>query len=158
METDIVLNRCLGKTPLSYEEAIYVLNLELSDILEHIPFSLVDEVESWAHLQKQRNLFNNLNINENRKLESISREDLKLIIEACGCLGKDEEPRDLDYGNYEGRMSKSKLFHIARMSVELYDMLHDDDDLPGWVNDKITTSEDRIGSAKKYIEYKLLTM
>jgi len=68
--------------------------------------------------------------------------------------------RMMDYGHqksdsHEGRMTKAKLFRMARMSQSLSDRLDDGDDLPEWVQDKITTAEDRLGSAFKYIDYKL---
>ena len=68
--------------------------------------------------------------------------------------------RMMDYGSnksdsHEGRMTKAKLFRMGRMSQSLGDRLEDGDDLPEWVQDKITTAEDRLGSAFKYIDYKL---
>ena len=149
-----LLLKCVNRQRISYEEAEEVLSADLSSLLEYIPHNLLDDVRSWAMLQKQRNIYENP---EYKKKTSMSVNDLEILAEACGCEVSDSG-RDLDYGSYEGKMTKSKLFHIARMAVELYDMIHDEDDLPGWVNDKVTTAEDRINSAKKYIEYKILKM
>jgi hypothetical protein len=71
--------------------------------------------------------------------------------------------RMMDYGNtksdsHEGRMSKSKLFRMGKMAQSFHDRLEDGDDLPGWVQDKITTAEDRLTSAFEYIDYKLNRM
>ena len=68
-----------------------------------------------------------------------------------------EEPgRMMDYGKgKEGRMSRSKLFRTAQMAQSLHDRLQDEDDLPGWVQDKITTVEDRLQSVYDYMIYKL---
>ena len=75
----------------------------------------------------------------------------------------DDEGRMFDYGHqksdsHEGRMSKAKLFRMGRMSQSLHDRLEDGDDLPGWVQDKITTAEDRLQSAYDYMDYKLYRM
>lgn len=153
MDKDLIA-KCLNQGKLNHEESNDIINAPLTDLLEFIPYYQIRDVRNWALLQKQRNIYESGRGKENVPL---SVNDLILITEACGCEVMDSG-RDLDYGSYEGKMTKGKLFHLARMAVELYDMIHDEDDLPGWVNDKVTTAEDRINSAKKYIEYKLLRM
>ena len=75
----------------------------------------------------------------------------------------EDSGRMLDYGehksdSHEGRMSKAKLHRMAKMSQSLKDRLGDGDDLPGWVQDKITTAEDRLKSAYDYLDYKIHRM
>ncbi len=75
----------------------------------------------------------------------------------------DDDGRMFDYGHQksdsqEGRMSKAKLFRMGRMAQSLHDRLEDGDDLPGWVQDKITTAEDRLQSAYDYMDYKIHRM
>lgn len=75
----------------------------------------------------------------------------------------DDNGRMFDYGHQksdsqEGRMSKAKLFRMGQMSQSLHDKLEDGDDLPGWVQDKITTAEDRLQSAYDYMSYKIQRM
>ena len=111
----------------------------------------------------------------------------KLIIEtACGCAVNDveedivepvydmivgsypqahtkEDGRMFDYGHtksdsHEGRMTRAKLFRMGKMAQSFHDRLEDGDDLPEWVQDKVTTAEDRLRSAYEYIEYKLHRM
>ena len=36
-------------------------------------------------------------------------------------------------------------------------MLHDDDDLPEWVQSKVTRAADKINSVYEYLEYKIKT-
>lgn len=64
--------------------------------------------------------------------------------------------RMLDYGSvksdsHEGRMVKNNLFNISRMATELHEMLHDQDDLPEWVQDKLATVKDRLESCYSYL-------
>lgn len=71
--------------------------------------------------------------------------------------------RMFDYGHsksdsHEGRMTKAKLFRMAQMAQSLEHQLHDGDDLPGWVQDKVTTAEDRLRSAHDYMDYKIRRM
>ena len=91
----------------------------------------------------------------------------RLMKEACGDkypeVHTDEDGRMMDYGHvksdsHEGRMTKAKLFRLAQMAQRLHDKLIDGDDLPGWVQDKVTTAEDRLRSAHDYILYKIWRM
>lgn len=75
----------------------------------------------------------------------------------------EEDGRMFDYGHtksdsQEGRMTKAKLFRMGKMAQSFHDRLEDGDDLPGWVQDKVTTAEDRLQSAYEYIDYKMNRM
>ena len=72
----------------------------------------------------------------------------------------DDDGRMFDYGHtksdsHEGRMTRAKLYRMGKMAQSFHDRLDDGDDLPQWVNDKVTTAEDRLRSAYEYIEYKI---
>ena len=59
--------------------------------------------------------------------------------------------RNLSYGRIksddrEGRSTKKQLYYIFRKSQSLYEMLHDDDDLPEWVQSKVARAADKISS------------
>ena len=74
-----------------------------------------------------------------------------------------EDGRMFDYGHtksdsHEGRMTRAKLFRMGKMAQSFHDRLEDGDDLPEWVQDKVTTAEDRLRSAFEYIDYKLHRM
>lgn len=82
--------------------------------------------------------------------EQLTIDDISLAI--------DEEGRDFGYGEGEGRMSKSQLDKIARYSQSLHDKLHDDDDLPEWVQAKIAVAAENIGKVYHYLDYKMKRM
>jgi hypothetical protein len=70
--------------------------------------------------------------------------------------------RNLSYGHSkstddEGRMTKKQLYYISRKAQSLHDMLDDEDDLPEWVQSKISRSADKIQSVYDYLEYKIKT-
>tara|TARA_B100000214_G_C23554976_1_gene440163 strand:- start:138 stop:524 length:387 start_codon:yes stop_codon:yes gene_type:complete len=98
---------------------------------------------------------------ESCSISPIGIEDVTgVVVDSYPISHTDEDGRMFDYGSeksdsHEGRMTKAKLSRLARMSQSLHDRLQDGDDLPEWVQDKITTSEDRISSAFDYIDYKL---
>jgi hypothetical protein len=56
----------------------------------------------------------------------------------------------------EGRMARSDLFRIAKYAQSVHDMLSDQDDLPEWLEAKITKAADYLASVKHYIEYEVV--
>ena len=73
------------------------------------------------------------------------------------------EGRMFDYGHtksdsWEGKMTKAKLHRMSQMAQSLHDRMEDQDDLPEWLNNHVTTAEDRLRSAYDYMDYKLHRM
>lgn len=62
----------------------------------------------------------------------------------------------VDAGEYdrEGEMAKNQLFTIIDSATELHDMLHDDDNLPEWVQSKLTLAQDYMVTIKDYLKAK----
>ena len=52
----------------------------------------------------------------------------------------------------EGRMAKSELLKLTQYSAKLYKALGDSDQLPAWIQSKITLAADYIGTVKHYLE------
>jgi hypothetical protein len=64
--------------------------------------------------------------------------------------------RNLDYPMpLEGRMVRQQLARIVNDATALHNALQDDDDLPAWVQLKISTAEDRLHAASDYLRYKI---
>lgn len=61
--------------------------------------------------------------------------------------GQDQE---LDY---EGYMTKSQLFKIGEYALKLHDMIKDGDNLPEWMQSKVSQMEKDIGSVYHALEY-----
>ena len=64
------------------------------------------------------------------------------------------EQNDKDPGEYdqEGDMAKTQLRTIADAAKELHDMLDDDENMPEWVQNKITKAQDYIDSVRDYLK------
>lgn len=62
---------------------------------------------------------------------------------------KDEDPGEYDQ---EGDMAKNQLRTIADAAQELHDMLDDDENMPEWVQNKITKAQDYIDSVRDYLK------
>jgi len=150
-----------------------IVNSKIQNISGFIEFikELPVSTTGLSTLGESRNLFIVLH-------EDSLNESLGILSEECAAMADDllkvdissvetypmpsshEKGRMLDYGtakssSKEGRMAKSKLHRMGRMSQSLEARLQDEDDLPGWVQDKITTAEDRLSSVYKYLDYKL---
>lgn len=59
-----------------------------------------------------------------------------------------KDPREYDY---EGDMAKTQLKTMIDAAKELYDMMGDNDNLPEWVQSKITKAVDYIDSVRDYM-------
>jgi hypothetical protein len=62
------------------------------------------------------------------------------------------EQKDEREYDYEGDMVKTQLKTIIRNAENMHDMLEDDDNLPEWVELKITLAADYIVTAANYLE------
>jgi len=64
-------------------------------------------------------------------------------------LKEDKDPNEYDQ---EGEMAKTQLKTIMRNAQDLMKMLGDDDNLPEWVQNKITKANDYLDSATDYLK------
>lgn len=55
----------------------------------------------------------------------------------------------------EGGMSRSRLHHMTDMAGRLMEMIHDEDHLPPWVADHITTAHENLSQVYSYVEPKV---
>ena len=78
-----------------------------------------------------------------------TNEDYEYIIQSI-----DEALASTDKGeyDYEGAMARTQLQTVCRNAQELIDMLGMDDNLPEWVQSKITLAQDYISSVTDYLK------
>lgn len=80
-----------------------------------------------------------------RKLVSVINQNMEQkIIE--------QDKKDPGEYDQEGDMAKTQLRTIADAAKELHDMLDDDENMPEWVQNKITKSADYIDSVRDYLK------
>lgn len=63
-------------------------------------------------------------------------------------------PADKGEYDYEGQMARTQLQTILRSSKEIIDMLTDDENMPEWVQSKITLAHDYMTSVSDYLQSK----
>jgi hypothetical protein len=69
-----------------------------------------------------------------------------------GCSNGEQCCNDKQKHDSEGKMSKSQLYRMMKYVTELYDMIDDNEDLPEWVQNKITKSVDQMNSVYNYMD------
>ena len=73
------------------------------------------------------------------------QENLKLTND----IGKD------DYVDDEGRYAKSQLYKMAKYAVKLHQKLDDMEQLPAWLQSKITKASDYMSMVYHYLDYEM---
>jgi hypothetical protein len=66
--------------------------------------------------------------------------------------------RNFDYGKHEGKHVKRHLKQLNYHSKMMHEMLKDSDDLPDWVNAKVTLAADYIDSVSHYMKNRVEEM
>ncbi len=86
----------------------------------------------------------------------IARNKLKEIIQEELEMYSDEPSENLmgdpEY-DQEGYMTKSELYKIGKYALELHDMIEGDDNLPEWMQSKVSKMAQMIGDVKHALEY-----
>ena len=85
---------------------------------------------------------------EVRKAFRMMGQGQDIVKEAIG----PDSPDDKGEYDYEGEMAKNQLNTMIDAAKELHDMLGDDDNLPEWVQSKITKATDYIDSVRDYLK------
>ena len=65
----------------------------------------------------------------------------------------EEAVKSIDKGEYDykGLMARTQLQTILRNSTDLIDMLSDQENMPEWIQSKITLSQDYISTVRDYL-------
>ena len=72
-----------------------------------------------------------------------------------GCSGSEQNQCcNKQKHDNEGKMIKSQLYRIMKHTTELYDMINDNDDLPEWVQNKITKATEHMNTVYNYMDSK----
>ncbi len=77
------------------------------------------------------------------------------ITEMCGDMQSVDMSVDPthDDEDHEGSMAKRQMFKTAEYATIIFDMLDDNEELPAWIQSKLTKVADYIGVVKHYLEY-----
>jgi hypothetical protein len=83
--------------------------------------------------------------------KALNKEEYEQIFEAI-----DEALTAIDKGeyDYEGQMARTQLQTTLRNCKDLIDMIKDDDNMPEWVQSKITLAQDYMTTVRDYLQSK----
>jgi len=84
-------------------------------------------------------------------------EEFELIDNALNALEEAISTIDKGEYDYEGAMARTQLQTVVRNSQELINMLSMDDNMPEWVQSKITLAQDYISSVRDYLKLLRIT-
>ena len=97
---------------------------------------------------------------------SFDKKKWNRFVEGCG--GMPAPPPDMpqDRGpvhhgldpDHEGKMARSQLLRTATNASELVQMIQEPDQLPSWVQSKLTKAADYIEAVRSYIQYEKTPM
>ena len=90
------------------------------------------------------------------QLIKLIREEMALSIETgdAGVYHTSTTGRHMGSGGEAG-MARGQLFTVAQQAQSLHDRLTDEDELPEWVQSKITKIHDYMGTVDDYLSYKM---
>lgn len=90
------------------------------------------------------------------QLIKLIREEMALSIETgdAGVYHTSTTGRYMGSGGEAG-MARGQLFTVAQQAQSLHDRLTDEDELPEWVQSKITKIHDYMGTVDDYLSYKM---
>ena len=96
------------------------------------------------------------------QLSGDAKMDVEKKLKAGGTVELEENPmftNDIgkdDYMDDEGRMAKSQMYKMAKYVMKLTKMLDDMEQLPAWVQSKITKASDYMSAVYHYLEYEFV--
>jgi hypothetical protein len=88
------------------------------------------------------------------RFKQILKEEMEALAMASQAPRMEEEAAPDMFGepDEEGGMARGELFKIAKYGQEVRDMLENDDQLPAWVQSKITKCAAMMGDVKHFLE------
>ena len=93
---------------------------------------------------------------------SFDKKKWNRFMEGCGDMPA--PPPDMpqqappEVEDYEGKMARSQLMRTATNASELVQMIQEPDQLPSWVQSKLTKAADYIEAVRSYIQYEKTPM
>jgi len=95
-----------------------------------------------------------INLKRKQKQQAQAGAANRRDIQEMGCGDQPQMPDPTHHDeDHEGSMAKRQMFKTAEYAAIIFDMLHDDEELPAWIQSKLTKIADYVGVVKHYLEY-----
>ena len=99
-----------------------------------------------------RRMENKIRISK-KQLQRIIAETLEM--DSVASAMQDADPGEVYGHGGTARHSKQQLFSVSTLSQSLHDRLHDDDELPEWVQSSLAVIEAKLIEVAAHLEYKI---
>ena len=87
-----------------------------------------------------------------KDLSSVAKKEIK---EHSAGVPQEFPHMKMKYDDFEGRLAKQSLYKVHKYSKDLFEMLDDQVELEGWVQDKISKACSNLSSVKYYLDYEM---
>jgi hypothetical protein len=125
---------------------------DLEEPIEHVPADVPADVEvPQAKVGPIKDI-------KNENVVKIDISQLKSIVDEC--VGDDIVTPEIEIDTYahtddhEGKMAKSQLYQAAKNAHSIYQMIDNREDLPSWVQSKLTKAADYLQTVYNHLDHK----
>ena len=120
-----------------------------SDMKDKIKETKLYTVKSTDGTEKQVAFADDAEAKDAVKHSNIKSVEAMEELDLTNDIGKD------DYVDDEGRYAKSQLYKMAKYSVKLHQKLDDMEQLPAWLQAKLTKASDYVSMVYHYLDYEM---
>jgi hypothetical protein len=121
-------------------------NQEYAESLQHM---LESALRNKEDLQAKRKTLQDLSMNKDVDQKAVTQRKLDLEKEARKKGIAEDSNKKYDH---EAKMAKGELLQIAKNAMSIYQMIHEGDNLDGWVASYITVANDHLNSVQEQME------
>jgi len=126
------------------------MNKFMNDLRNNIKETKLYTVKSTDGTEKQVSFSNDSEAKDAIKHTNIKSVTPMEELDLTNDIGKD------DYVDDEGRYAKSQLYKMAKYSVKLHQKLDDMEQLPAWLQAKLTKALDYVSMVYHYLDYEMV--
>ena len=174
-DIDLAVTKCLSKSPLRPEELRGLMEVSQAELISdyNLDLYMVEQVKlhtmheqnrlraqnMFTRSEETEGLYPNIPYTRTSPIKESKNRNANRLAE-CGDWEGGEEGRMLDYGEAmsdsdEGRMARAAFKSIADNAQDLYDALHDADDIPSWCEYYAAEAQHIMQVLKRYLTYKI---
>lgn len=91
---------------------------------------------------------------ENCAAAQAGDEPCSACVKGGSCSGHTDHGNEehASHGSDDGRMTKKHLYMIMKYATMLHDMIDDNEDLPEWLQSKVTRAAEKLSGAFEYLD------
>jgi|21_taG_2_1085346.scaffolds.fasta_scaffold06126_2 hypothetical protein len=124
---------------------------QISGILSHLANTNINAQDVLNKAKEQFEKSKTAGLNQDPLDGEMGQDDP--LGEGCGNMQSIDMGVGHDNDDHEGSMAKRQMFKTAQYAADIFDMIEEGEELPAWIQSKMTKIADYIGAVKHYLEY-----